>query len=120
MSFSRHSEPKRTSIANGRNDRPFLSTVTVDSVTRTRRWRGTGLAREKRLPSCWASGFTSPLSTRCCAHSTSDGSSARASDGTEDSTNTHEKSQRRSFTRDPSNELNEVAFRENGTRREEL
>ena len=119
MSFSCHSEPKRTSTAKGTNGRPRLSRVFVDSVTRTRRSRGGGRAREKRLLSCRASGFTSPCSTRLRAHSTSDGSSAEASDGTDDRTNTH-KSQRRNFTADPSNGLNGVGYRENGSRRNEL
>src|SRR5882724_11804813 len=98
MSFVRHSEPKRTSTAKGTKERPLLSRLTVACVTRTRRSRGGGLERAKRLPSELARGLTSPASTRCCTQVTSDGSSAKARDGTEDSTNAHQNSEWRHFT----------------------
>src|SRR3954468_22431185 len=97
MSFCCQSEPKRTSMAKATNARPFLSRVSVDSSTRTRRSRGGGRSREKRLPpSRLASGFTSPSSIRCCAQLTSD-SSAEATEARL-RTNGHKSSQRRDFT----------------------
>src|SRR5260221_4780209 len=105
MSFSRQSGPKRTSIANGRNARPLLSLLNVELVIRTRRSRGAGRAREKRLLSRSASGLMRPDSTRSWARSTMVGSSAGASAGIDDSAKAQTNGQWRSFTEHPSNVL---------------
>src|SRR6476646_5725438 len=105
MSFSRQSGPKRTSIANGRNGRPLLSVLTVELVIRTRRSRGAGRAREKRLLSRSASGLTRRVSTRSWARSAMVGSSAGASDGIDDRANAQTNGQLRSFTEHSSNLL---------------
>src|SRR3954468_12723618 len=102
MSSFCQSPPKRTSIAKAKNE-PRLSWVGAACVTRTRRSCGGGRSREKRLTSRSARRFTIPASTRRCAHSTSDGSSAEASDGTSDSTSRHGNSERSKRTGAPFN-----------------
>src|SRR5690348_7765532 len=105
MSFSRHSEPKRTSMANGRNGRSLLSVITAPLVIRRRRSRGAGRARENLWPSRSASGLTRPVSTRACARSAMVGSSAGASEGIDDRANAQTNGQWRSFTELASNVL---------------
>src|SRR5438876_118310 len=93
------------SIANGRNARPLLSLFNVALVIRTRRSRGAGRAREKRLFSLSASGLTRPVSTRSWARSAMVGSSAGASDGIDVRANAQTNGQLRSFTEHSSNLL---------------
>src|SRR6187431_175404 len=74
-----------------------------------RSWGG-GREREKRLLARSPSGFRTAVSTRCRVQATSEGSSAVASDGMKQSTNTQHESEYGYFTSDPFDEFTTVSW----------